>query len=94
MLSARGASAEVEEFARVTDAERLVGAGMAVDGWDRHGWLRPGLSAERARDIVWMMNSPAVLQLAEERGWTESEYYQWLAGTLLSQVLHDPSGPA
>ena len=42
VLSARGASAEVEEFARVTDAERLVGAGMAVDRWDRRGWLRPG----------------------------------------------------
>ena len=75
----------------MTDAERLVGAGMAVDAWDGHGWLRPGLTAERARDIVWMMNSPAVLQLAEERGWTETEYYEWLAGTLMSQVLHDAS---
>ncbi len=92
VLSARGASAEIEEFARVTDGERLVGAGMAVDAWDGHGWLRPGLTAERARDIVWMLNSPAVLQLAEERGWTEDEYYAWLTQSLLSQVLGiDPS---
>ena len=89
VLSARGTSAEIEEFARVTDAERLVGAGIAVDGWDGHGWLRPGLSAERAQDIVWMMNSPAVLRLAEERGWTGEEYYDWLTHSLLSQVLRD-----
>lgn len=90
VLSARGTSAEIEEFARVTDAERLVGAGIAVDGWDGHGWLRPGLTVERAQDIVWMMNSPAVLQLAEERGWSEEEYYDWLTHSLLSQVLRDP----
>ena len=47
------------------------GRGSRSTRWDGHGWLRPGLSAERAQDIVWMMNSPAVLQLAEERGWTE-----------------------
>jgi AcrR family transcriptional regulator len=89
VLSARGTSAEIEEFARVTDAERLVGAGMSVAGWDGHGWLRPGLTAEWARDIVWMMNSPAVLQLAGERGWTEEQYYDWLTQSLLNQVLRD-----
>ena len=37
------------------------GRRIAVEAWDGHGWLRPGLSTERARDIVWMVNSPAVL---------------------------------
>ena len=87
VLAARGGSAEIDEFLGVIDGERLVGAGMHVAGWDRKGWLRPGLSTARARDLVWMFNSPAVKQLAEDRGWSDAEFDDWLTEVLRSQVL-------
>lgn len=87
VLAGRGASAEVEDFAETTDAERLIGAGGVVAHWAKQGWLRPGLSTERARDVVWMLTSPAVYLMSVDRGWTSREYRDWLADALLALVL-------
>jgi AcrR family transcriptional regulator len=41
--------------------------------------LRPGLSVERAADIVWTLNSTDVyILLTEGRRWTDDEYERWL----------------
>ena len=65
-------------------AERLIGAGGVVAHWAAKGWLRPGLSTERARDVVWMLTSPAVYVKSIDRGWTTRNYRDWLAGAVLS----------
>lgn len=87
VLAGRGASAEVAEFAETIDAERLAGAGAVVGHWAANGWLRPGMSTERARDVTWMLTSPAVYVMSVDRGWTTREYRDWLADALASLVL-------
>jgi AcrR family transcriptional regulator len=50
--------------------------------------LAPGLTVERATDILWTINHPNLWQLlAGERGWTPEEYEQWCADTACSQLL-------
>ena len=52
------------------------------------GRLRPGLSHRRARDIFWMLTGGDVYRmLVRERGWSSQEYQDWLADTLVHQLL-------
>jgi len=52
------------------------------------GALRPGLSPERATDILWALSNPRTYRaLAIQRGWTDEEYQHWLADLLASALL-------
>ncbi len=73
-----------------TDAERLTGA----EGWAQQlaglGALRPGLTVDRARDIIWAVNSVQTWDLlVRRRGWSTQEYAGWL-GDALADVLLGP----
>ena len=57
----------------------------------RGGALRPGLRERDAADIIHALMSPEVYRLlVGDRGWTPGRYEQWLAETLIGQLL----GPA
>lgn len=57
-----------------------------------HGALRPGMSADRAADIIWTVCAQANYDsLVTARGWTHDEYRDWLTETL-SHALLPPSG--
>ena len=59
-----------------------------VESLDRKGALKPGLDIDRATDILWTINHPAVWQLlVRDRGWTPEDYEQWTADTACSQLL-------
>jgi AcrR family transcriptional regulator len=50
--------------------------------------LAPGLTVDRATDILWTLNHPTVwLLLTRERGWTAEEYEQWFADASCAQLL-------
>lgn len=50
--------------------------------------LRPGLSVDRATDILWTINSPDVWQLlVVGRSWTPAQYEEWTADTACAQLL-------
>jgi AcrR family transcriptional regulator len=52
------------------------------------GALAPGLTVERATDILWTLNHPTVwLLLTRERGWTAEDYEHWLADAASAQLL-------
>ena len=52
------------------------------------GSLRPGLSVEKAADIIWSMNSPEFyLLLTEERGWPPEELAVWLGEAWIRLLL-------
>jgi AcrR family transcriptional regulator len=50
--------------------------------------LRPGLSVDRATDILWTLNHPDVWQLlVGERGWSPDQYEAWFGDTACAQLL-------
>jgi hypothetical protein len=54
------------------------------------GGLRPGVSVEQARDLVWTLCSLAVHDLlVVSRGWTSERYQEWLAAALTRELLPD-----
>jgi AcrR family transcriptional regulator len=50
--------------------------------------LRPGLSVDRAADILWTLNHPTVWQLlVRERGWTPEEHERWWSDVACAELL-------
>ena len=91
VLESRGADAEVEEFARTIEAERLVGATMFVSHLVEAGGLRADLDADQARDRLWVLISPEVwAQLVQRRGWTHDQYEAWLVEAISAALLTGP----
>jgi len=69
---------------------RLDGQGRFVGLLAERGWLRPDLSFDEARDIVWTLCSLAVHDLlVVERGWTSERYQEWLTSALRRELLAD-----
>jgi hypothetical protein len=54
------------------------------------GRLRPAISRQTARDVVWAMNSPEFYRLlVVGRHWTGEEFEVWLADAWQRLLLHD-----
>ena len=52
--------------------------------------LKPGLSVDRAADILWTLNHPSVWQLlVRERGWTAEEHERWWGDVACAELLRD-----
>jgi AcrR family transcriptional regulator len=52
------------------------------------GELRPGLSIDRAADLLWAHNDPLLWQaLHGRRGWSKPEFVAWLSDALCAQLL-------
>jgi AcrR family transcriptional regulator len=61
---------------------------VIVESVAARGALRDGLDLDRAADILWTLNHPALWQLlVEERGWTPEDYERWCADTACAQLL-------
>ena len=59
-----------------------------VESLHEKGSLRPGLDVDRASDILWTLNHPALYPLlVRERGWTPERYEEWLGDVLCEQLL-------
>ena len=54
------------------------------------GWLRRGIDADKATDVLWTLSSPHNYRLlVVDRGWTELAYKDWLVGAAAT-ILRDP----
>jgi AcrR family transcriptional regulator len=54
--------------------------------------LRPGLSIDRAADILWTLNHPSLWQLlVDRRGWTPEEHERWWSDIACEQLLEPRS---
>jgi len=52
------------------------------------GFLRPGLTAEAAADLLWAVASPDTYRsFTVIRGWTTEQYEAWLEATVAATVL-------
>ncbi len=88
LAGARTGDPDLVAFAATIDGERLVGAAMVARRLDELGALRPGLTVDEARDLVWTINSPEVWHLLVERqGWTADAWEAWVARALVGSVL-------
>jgi AcrR family transcriptional regulator len=75
------------------EAWRLEGQGRFVGMLAERGRLRPGLSFDEARDILWTLCSLAVYDLLViERGWNSVRYQAWLTAALMRELLPDDPG--
>ena len=69
-------------------AERLKGMTMFARALHDDGHLRPGVSANEARDVLWTCNSAELFQLLVlERGWPPKRYGRWVAEVLISALI-------
>ena len=86
-----GATAADPELGALWDeieAGRLAGQGRLAGLLAERGVLRPGLSVEEARDIIWTLCSLAVYDmLVVARGWSSESYQAWLASALAHELL-------
>jgi AcrR family transcriptional regulator len=93
----RDAAATDRELRRLWDEierARLDGQGRFAGMLAGRRALKPDLSVEAARDIVWTLCSLAVHDLlVEERGWSEDRYLGWLTESLTQQLLGDVPHP-
>lgn len=91
LLGARG-DPDLEAFVRTVDGERLVGTGFVVARLRELGALRPGLDPDRARDLIWTLNSAEVWSLlVRGRGWSLDEYEAYVARAMADAVLAAPA---
>ena len=59
-----------------------------IESIDHKQALKDTLNIDRATDILWTLNHPAVWQLlVTQRGWTPTDYERWLADTSYAQLL-------
>jgi AcrR family transcriptional regulator len=81
---------ELRTLWRDLENQRLHGQGRFAGLLGERGALRPGMSVEDARDIVWTLCSVAVHELLViERGWSSDRYEAWLATSLIAALLPD-----
>jgi AcrR family transcriptional regulator len=68
-----------ERLARMTDHARR----LADDGH-----LRPGVSVEEARDVLWLYSAPEIYELlVVRRGWSPERFGSWVGQTYVSALL-------
>ena len=59
-----------------------------IKALQRKGRLRKGLTQRRATDLLYTLNHPTMYHmLVVQLGWTDEQYGQWLATTLIEQLL-------
>jgi hypothetical protein len=102
VLGARGTDPDLDAFVGQIDSERLIGATMLTRLWHERGWLNAvidvgadtGTPADRARDVLWTLNSPTVYQLLKDRGWSDAAYETWLTATIVATILGEQAANA
>jgi AcrR family transcriptional regulator len=90
LAGAAATDADLAEVLRELEDSRLAGMGRFAQLLADRGALRPGLTAEHARDILWTLASHATYdQLVTQRGWSPEQYKTWLADALSHLLLPD-----
>ena len=88
LIGAGAADPELAEVWTQLEDERLAGMGRLAGMLADREALRPGLSVEEARDLLWTLNSLAVHDLLVLRlGWSPERFRDWLAAALARELL-------
>jgi AcrR family transcriptional regulator len=77
------------EYRKVLDGRANTFAEF-IDGLRRE--LGPGVDTRTATDLLWAFsNEELYSELVNERGWSHDRYEQWLARTLITQLIEVPA---
>ncbi len=88
LVSAAGSDPAAAELLAEQTRHRQRGQAQIAQALAGAGALRPGLRQRDAADIIHALMSPEVYRLLVcDRGWEPDRYQQWLADTLISQLL-------
>lgn len=67
---------------------RLDGYREMIDFLRAKSELRPGLTAERATDVLLFLVGPAAYRaVVAERGWSHAEWMAWTVDAVLEQIF-------
>lgn len=92
--AAAASEPDVDAYWRRIAKVRRLGMGQLIGGLDRQGQLRAQLTADRATDILFAVNShETFLHLTRDAGWALKEFKAWLYETLCEQLLAVPRSP-
>lgn len=90
----RGAGVVAPELAALTEGKeelRFERQAPSVSLLAETGQLRPGLDADQARAIMWVLTARDLYRmLVVARGWDPERYEEWLAELLMSSLI-DPT---
>jgi AcrR family transcriptional regulator len=87
LVAAAAADDDARALREANQSQRLTGARAFVTHLAEHNGLRPGLSIDRAADIVWLYGDPALYhRLVVERAWPDTDYRDWLFRTIKQQL--------
>jgi AcrR family transcriptional regulator len=90
---AAGMDSAARELVEQSRRQRLDGARRVVKRLAELDALNSGLRADEAADVAWLAGDPALYdRLVCERGWSTRRFEEWLARTLVRQLLG--AGPA
>ena len=86
------AAADVDEEAGALlarlEQQRALGMGWMARDLATRGFLRDGLTVDRARDLLWFHIQPVHWDLlVNQRGWSRRAYRKWLTATLVHDLL-------
>jgi AcrR family transcriptional regulator len=88
LIGAAATDPELAELWTQIEDERRNGLARLAQLLADRGVLRPELSVEDARDLLWTLNSLTVHDLLVLRcGWSPERYSDWLAGALARELL-------
>ena len=94
LREAASADSDLAGVWRQLEAQRLDGMTRLARRLDDLEALRPGLSVDDARDILWTINSHAVYDLLViQRGWPPERYRDWIAATNAHALLAHAENP-
>jgi AcrR family transcriptional regulator len=90
LAEAAAVDPDLAEVARQLEEQRHAGMGRFAQMLADRGVLRPDLTVDEARDLLWTLNSHALHDmLVVQRHWTPERYKDWLAGTLTRTLVRD-----
>jgi AcrR family transcriptional regulator len=87
VLSAAAADPEIDALSKRIWSQFYDNQHEVIKALHKRGALKPGLSTDRAADILWTLNHPRTYLLFLERGWTPKEYEGWLGDITISELL-------
>jgi AcrR family transcriptional regulator len=91
LISAAGSDAEAAALLAEHTRQRQEGQGRVAHALAQSAALRPGLDERGAADLTHALMSPEVYRLlVGDRHWDVARYEQWLADTLICQLLRQP----